>query len=522
VGHEVKFKLVADLIWKTAILMAVAFVMAAGLIFFTTASAWIKGQRPYYAGMYAALIRYDAGVAWDRLRGAGHTQAAAGAHAVSVPVLLYHGIGPKSKGEAISLGEFTNQMLALKRAGYATVSIQDYYDFMRRGKQLPSRSVLITFDDGRKDSYYPVQPVFKALGFRATMFVITKASLAGLSPKFYLSKTELEAMQASGHWDLQPHAAYGHFYYPIDSKGTPGHFYSNKIWRGSEGRLENDEEFAARVLADLKLAQYEMQTELGSNGIAFAFPYNEVGSAPNNYERAKLVLLSAVQLVYPMAFYQWSVNHGNTQNYPQDPSILMKRILIDESTTTAHLLQLLERSAAKPLPYHTDLTHPSSGWILTQGDLSWKSDGMVLTAAKDSNLSSAFLDGTGAWQDYSATARLRLASGQWDRIYARYYDVNNYTSCSYSSDGVLLEDTTGGVTHVLGEKPVPVQLADVNAGVAVHGSHIDCLIQGQTAVSSGSLPSELGYGGIGFAAYDTRPHAAELRVSDLKVDELKN
>ena len=68
---------------------------------------------------------------------------------------------------------------------------------MKGEKNLPEKSFLLTFDDGRKDSYYPVDPILKALDYRAIMFVISGRSLGDekeVSP-FYLSSSELKRMQ---------------------------------------------------------------------------------------------------------------------------------------------------------------------------------------------------------------------------------------------------------------------------------------------------------------------------------------
>ena len=73
-------------------------------------------------------------------------------NARSIPVLLYHGIiiGDSNStikspdGINIPLNEFEEQMFALKKAGYQTVSMEDFQAFMRGEKQLPEKSFLLT------------------------------------------------------------------------------------------------------------------------------------------------------------------------------------------------------------------------------------------------------------------------------------------------------------------------------------------------------------------------------------------
>ena len=59
----------------------------------------------------------------------------------SVPVLVYHGISPHENGNDITIRQFEDHMLSLKKAGYQTVSLDDLYAFMRGEKQLPQKIV---------------------------------------------------------------------------------------------------------------------------------------------------------------------------------------------------------------------------------------------------------------------------------------------------------------------------------------------------------------------------------------------
>ncbi len=162
-----------------------------------------------------------------------------------VPVLLYHGIVEHPDRFSMTPETFKDQMFALKRAGYHTVSIDDFHQFMQGNKTLPDKSFLLTFDDGREDSYYGADPVLHALGFSAVMFVATADSLETPdSPKsYYLHTPLLHLMVESGRWEIGSHAIQQPFgpggFIPIASNPTTlGNFLSNKMWLASENRLE--------------------------------------------------------------------------------------------------------------------------------------------------------------------------------------------------------------------------------------------------------------------------------------------
>ena len=93
----------------------------------------------------------------------------------AVPVLTFHGIDPLVDSKyTITPASFARQMAMLKQAGFHPISAEQYAKFPGgSAKDLPSRPILITFDDGQLDSYRYADPILKRFGFRATMFVIT-------------------------------------------------------------------------------------------------------------------------------------------------------------------------------------------------------------------------------------------------------------------------------------------------------------------------------------------------------------
>src|SRR4030095_13915199 len=74
---------------------------------------------------------------------------------------------------------FREQMLFLKAKGYRVISLREFVEFTRLGRQLPQRSVVLTFDDGYKSFRQYAYPVLKELGFPATLFVYTDYVGAG-------------------------------------------------------------------------------------------------------------------------------------------------------------------------------------------------------------------------------------------------------------------------------------------------------------------------------------------------------
>jgi poly-beta-1,6-N-acetyl-D-glucosamine N-deacetylase len=200
----------------------------------------------------------------------------------AIPVLAYHGINNHNDVYSVSRRMFMAQVEMLYRAGFRTVSMGQYVRFLRgERKGLPTRPLLITFDDGRLDSYRGADKVLARFGFRATMFVIARAAEKPRS--FYLNWKELQAMARSGRWDIQEHAGAGHDnirYAP----GKDGPFYAFRI-RTREGD-ESFGRYAQRVRGDITWARDMLEKHLpGFRPLAFAVPFGNYGQLETNDRR---------------------------------------------------------------------------------------------------------------------------------------------------------------------------------------------------------------------------------------------
>jgi peptidoglycan/xylan/chitin deacetylase (PgdA/CDA1 family) len=69
--------------------------------------------------------------------------------------------------------DFAAQMRWLKSHGYQTITQRQLYDALERGKPLPPKPVMLTFDDGYRDVFANASTVLHRLGMHATAYVIT-------------------------------------------------------------------------------------------------------------------------------------------------------------------------------------------------------------------------------------------------------------------------------------------------------------------------------------------------------------
>src|SRR6202451_330783 len=136
-----------------------------------------------------------------------------------IPVLCFHGIGTPSALPAsvdyynTTLSNFTAEMAYLHRQGYATITPQQYANWLDGVKQLlPAKPILLTFDDAFV-SDTQATPVLEKYGFNAVVFVISGYA-NGDYGSIYAGWSTIQTMASEG-WMIQLHAGEcGHAFLP--------------------------------------------------------------------------------------------------------------------------------------------------------------------------------------------------------------------------------------------------------------------------------------------------------------------
>jgi biofilm PGA synthesis lipoprotein PgaB len=505
-----------------------------GLLFAYVYKDIFSSLKTYYLRSYAYVFQYNL----EKISKSVVYSREEEQYAESVPVLLYHGLlggDLEAHGEAtnIDLKVFWDQMRTLKNAGWQTVSMQDFYDFLQGKKKLPAKSFLLTFDDGRKDSYYPADPLLKVLDFHAVMFAIEKYSFDNNS-HYYLSSAELRKMSQSKEWEIQSHGYSSHSEYPLDkNNSTAGNFFSNKLWLADKNRLETDAEYKARVRDDLLKSKEGLQNAFGKPIIAFAYPFGDYGGATVNFKKAESILVPETLSIYPMAFYQYSSVYRYTQNYPSlkysmgnnststaTSTYMVARISTNPSWSGKDLLKVLEGGKAKTLPFVAKLDD-TDGWKNTNwGNVELKSNTMIISALSDDTGSSVVLDGSGAWQDYTITTNVRWLKGSSIYLSGRYKDDENLVACNINKNLVHIEQIVDGESRVIAG--VNNQFDPGNdqfeVKMKIKGRSVECQINGVTIVSTQFLDPALSTGGLRIKTWDAAPNNSSLLIQSLHVD----
>lgn len=90
-----------------------------------------------------------------------------------IPVLMYHRIASvPGERNSLPVEKFKEQLDYLQLHGYTTITMQDLYNHYTLHSPLPTKSVLLTFDDGYEDNFSVALPLLRERNMKAIVFPI--------------------------------------------------------------------------------------------------------------------------------------------------------------------------------------------------------------------------------------------------------------------------------------------------------------------------------------------------------------
>ncbi|WP_316824045.1 polysaccharide deacetylase family protein [Pedobacter miscanthi] len=123
-----------------------------------------------------------------------------------VPILCYHQVrnwkptdGKVGKDYIVEIQNFKDQMKMLADSGYHTILPDQLYAYLNTGAALPSKPIMLTFDDTDMDQFTIVRPTLEKLGYKAVYFIMTVS--IGRKGKFvdYMTKEQIKQLSDEGN-----------------------------------------------------------------------------------------------------------------------------------------------------------------------------------------------------------------------------------------------------------------------------------------------------------------------------------
>jgi len=119
-----------------------------------------------------------------------------------VPILCYHQIrdwtardSKTAKDYIVPIAQFREQLRMLADSGYHTILPDQLYAHLNEGRALPSKPVMLTFDDTDDDQYQVALPEMKKYGFKGIFFIMT----VSLGRPNYMTAAQVKELSDEGN-----------------------------------------------------------------------------------------------------------------------------------------------------------------------------------------------------------------------------------------------------------------------------------------------------------------------------------
>ncbi len=119
-----------------------------------------------------------------------------------VPIVCYHQIrdwtakdSKTAKDYIIPVQSFKDHIKLLADSGYHTILPDQLYNYLTKGTALPSKPIMLTFDDTDEDQFTIANPTLKKYGFKGVYFIMT----VSLNRPRYMTEAQVKQLSDEGN-----------------------------------------------------------------------------------------------------------------------------------------------------------------------------------------------------------------------------------------------------------------------------------------------------------------------------------
>ncbi len=114
--------------------------------------------------------------------------------------LSYFGVARTGDNSLIATERLKEELGALKKLGYVTITQKDVEDYYNEGKPLPDKSLFLFFEDGRTDTVLFTEKILEKLNYKAS--ILTYAEKFENNDQKFISPEQLKELEKEGFWEL--------------------------------------------------------------------------------------------------------------------------------------------------------------------------------------------------------------------------------------------------------------------------------------------------------------------------------
>jgi biofilm PGA synthesis lipoprotein PgaB len=201
-------------------------------------------------------------------------------------ILSYHEISDKSqtldKTYAVTPENFDQQVHWLMDNGYHFINVDDILKYRKKGKPLPDKAILMTFDDGYQSVYTHAFPVIKKYKIPVVIALVgswlqakEKVDFSGhiIDREKFLSQKEIKEMVSSGLVEIASHTHSLHKGIQGNPQGNLQPAVRTRQWLCDQHAYENEKSYKNRIRKDLLENNTFLERYTGQKPRVIVWPY---------------------------------------------------------------------------------------------------------------------------------------------------------------------------------------------------------------------------------------------------------
>lgn len=165
----------------------------------------------------------------------------------------------------------------LKKNNYHVISIDNLLDAMNGKQPLPSKAVILTFDDGYLSFYTRAMPLLKKYNYPATLAVVgtwlEQQKVEGVKP--LMTPAQIREVMASGLVEVASHTYDLHHGIVSNPQGNQQSAVTARLYSAEYDEYENDEAYRQRIFQEVDKSSERLFQLLGKRPRVMVWPYGE-------------------------------------------------------------------------------------------------------------------------------------------------------------------------------------------------------------------------------------------------------
>lgn len=362
--------------------------------------------------------------------------------------LSYFGIDRTGSSKYISKGNLEKQLTTLHKQGFITLSQQDIINYYNKGRQLPEKSLYLSFEDGRTDSAIFSQNILEKLNYKATMF--TYSNKMGVNDKKFLQPKDLSKLESSGYWEIGSNGHRLTYINVFDSNGNPlGIIDENEI--PEKTKLEYYNHYLMDFIRDEFMIPYENRNKMEKRIRNEYSIMNEIYQSTLGFTPRAYAIMHANSLYQDMnnlveevndreirATFQMHFNlEGDAYNGKETDLYNLSRLQVSPYWSINHLLMRIQKDMQQPIEFEIGEKEKAKDWKLALGAVEFSRNQIILTSLPSEEGLILIKKDLPRNYDLSVTLKGNVIGEQ--NIYMRYDKTNNtYLKLSLHNNKLVL------------------------------------------------------------------------------------